>query len=523
MATHGKGGDKEIDGGGSDSRVDEKSCEAAEDNVEEGNQDQGGSQHPGTGEVEAPGEDANDEAGAHIYRGKGEEGDRTVVKELCQQIGEKAGEYAGYYAEEGGYHSCPDGVEKEGNIGDHRENAQGGSDRRGKENCGYNNHRFSGKDAKAKTLLLLHAPLPAYCDRIPTLHDMESPRYRAFTPLLIFTLLTLGGLISATVLLNSVGRSQEEMVRLRVALAYLEPGSYDTELTGLDKEDWFDTAASLVPASHGARLLLSGRIGPEEATPAQIREAALWVDQYRSRNGRAMTLLMSLLMVTSLLLAFLLYRTGRLVTQVLGERGRALELASRLNQAQEQERTRTARELESGVARALSSASLQLRDGESGELAEQIDDALDRVRFLVYRMKEPERLGDDLLGLVSGLCEAFSRETGISTKCDGNELQRRWFGRELALHVYRIAQELLTNAARHSMARSVSISLREVQGKLHLLYRDDGVGIPETALRGTMGMGLTNMADRAALLGGSFRVREENSTTVEVVIPLRRV
>lgn len=444
------------------------------------------------------------------------------MHDFSQEIGEETRENAGDNAEEGSYHRCSDGIEKQGNIGYHREDAQEGSERGGEENRWDNYDRFSRNDANAKTLLLLHAPLPSSYDRIPTLHDMESPRNRAFTPLLIFALLALGGLISATLLLKGVGESQEEMVRLRVALAYLEAGSYDAALAGLEEEEWFQSAESLVPASQGAKLLLSGRIAPEEATPAQIREAALWIDQYRTRNGRAMTLLMSLLMATSLLLAFLLYRTGRLVTAVIGERGRALELASRLNQAQEQERMRTARELENGVARPLSSASLRLRDRESEELAGQIESALDRVRFLVYRMKEPERLGDDLLGLVSGLCEAFSRETGIATECDGEELPRRWFGRELALHVYRIAQELLTNAVRHSMARNVSICLREAEGKLHLLYRDDGVGIPESARRGTMGTGLTNMADRATLMGGTLRIREEEGTSIEVLIPLRR-
>jgi signal transduction histidine kinase len=350
---------------------------------------------------------------------------------------------------------------------------------------------------------------------------MESPGNRAFTPLLIFALLALGGIVSATLLLNSVGRSQEELVRLRVALAHLEAESYGAQAIGLEPGHWFQTAESLVPAPQGAKLILSGVIPPEEATRAQIREAAAWIDQYRSRNGRAMSLLMTLLMVTSLLLAFLLYRTGRLVTAVLGERGRALELASRLNRAQEQERSRTARELENGVARALSMASLQLREREPREPALQIDEALSRVRFLVYRMKEPERLGDDLLGPVEELCDAFSRETGIAARCEGEGLQRRWFGRELSLQLYRIVQELLTNAARHSRARSVSITLSERNGAVRLLYTDDGVGIPAAALRGAMGTGLTNMADRAAMLGGSFTVRREEGTAIELLLPLK--
>jgi len=46
------------------------------------------------------------------------------------------------------------------------------------------------------------------------------------------------------------------------------------------------------------------------------------------------------------------------------------------------------------------------------------------------------------------------------------------------------------------------------------------VGVPEAAVRGTMGTGLTNMADRAALLRGSFTVRSESGTEIEILVPL---
>ncbi len=354
---------------------------------------------------------------------------------------------------------------------------------------------------------------------------MVSTRYRNFTPLLIFSLLALAGFVSALLLLDSVRQSQEELLRLRVALAYMEARSRDEQGATLAAGEWFKTAEALVPASPAAKGLLAGDVSAGQASRAEIAAATAWIDRYRERNGRAMTLLMSLLMVTSVFLAFLLYRTGRLVSAVLGERGQALELAGRFSQARERERIRTARELDNGVARALTQVSLRLRDGKAAAeqqagLATEIEEALTRVRYLIYRMREPDRLGDDILGMVRELCEHFQRETGIETVCEDGTIERRWFGREMALHLYRILQELLINAAQHSRAQTVKIKLEEAGGRLRLLYRDDGVGIPGAAVRGTMGTGLSNMRDRAVLLGGSLTIQAESGTEIEILIPL---
>lgn len=354
---------------------------------------------------------------------------------------------------------------------------------------------------------------------------MDLTRYRNFTPLLVFSLLALAGFVSALLLLNTVQRSQEELLKLRVALAQMDTSAARDPGPVLAAGEWFEAAEALVPATPSAKLVLAGGVPARAATPEQLRAAAAWIDRYRARNGRATTTLLSLLMLTSVFLAFLLYRTGRLVTAVIGERGRAVELAGRFSQAREQERIKTARELESGVARALTQVSLRLRDGNVGqkqqtELSADVDRALTRVRYLVYRMREPDRLGDDIQGMVRELCEHFGRETEIETICEDGVFERRWFGRELTLHLYRIVQELLINAARHSKARRLSIKIEETGGRLRLLYRDDGEGIPEAALRGTMGTGVSNMADRASLLGGKLTIDNVSGTEIELLLPL---
>jgi signal transduction histidine kinase len=75
-----------------------------------------------------------------------------------------------------------------------------------------------------------------------------------------------------------------------------------------------------------------------------------------------------------------------------------------------------------------------------------------------------------------------------------------------ATHLYRIAQEAITNAIKHGHAASVSVSLERMNGHVKLTVRDDGVGIPEPTQR-RLGMGLRIMAHRAAVMGGTFEAR----------------
>ncbi len=84
--------------------------------------------------------------------------------------------------------------------------------------------------------------------------------------------------------------------------------------------------------------------------------------------------------------------------------------------------------------------------------------------------------------------------------------------------MFRIAQEALTNVARHADARNASV-LIAVDGDLRLEIRDDGRGLPEER---HAGVGLTSMRERTAELGGSFDVDSaaNGGTTVSVRLPL---
>lgn len=89
-----------------------------------------------------------------------------------------------------------------------------------------------------------------------------------------------------------------------------------------------------------------------------------------------------------------------------------------------------------------------------------------------------------------------------------------------ALHLYRIAQEAVTNAVRHASASAISVDLHADDRQLRLEIRDDGVGLDPQRRHGD-GLGLRIMEHRCGLLGGQFTVREEEAggTTIACVVP----
>lgn len=91
---------------------------------------------------------------------------------------------------------------------------------------------------------------------------------------------------------------------------------------------------------------------------------------------------------------------------------------------------------------------------------------------------------------------------------------------ELALHLYRIAQEAVANAVKHAQGDEISIHLTSDGGQIELKIADNGIGIRQQA-RGSQGLGLRIMAHRCNLLGGTFSVQrqEPGGTAVRCRVP----
>jgi two-component system, NarL family, sensor histidine kinase UhpB len=204
------------------------------------------------------------------------------------------------------------------------------------------------------------------------------------------------------------------------------------------------------------------------------------------------------------------------------------ESARRALLVQEGERQRIARELHDEVGQTLTGVMLQV-EGLAATIPEQSREQLDElretarhgteeVRRIVRRLR-PEALED--LGLQSALA-ALTTAIGeqASLRIERSLEPRLPLSQEQELVVYRIAQEALTNVARHAQAAQVHLNLGRASEHVVLTVRDDGRGLPPDAFRSSEG--IRGMRERAMLIGAQLTIAEPPSggTEVRLSIPL---
>ncbi|WP_168160095.1 hybrid sensor histidine kinase/response regulator [Steroidobacter denitrificans] len=120
------------------------------------------------------------------------------------------------------------------------------------------------------------------------------------------------------------------------------------------------------------------------------------------------------------------------------------------------------------------------------------------------------------------LAEHCSDIYNLSCTFDNGALKLPELEESAATHLYRIAQEATTNAARHARARAISIELRYTARRLHLIITDDGIGLSTALARGAPGMGLKIMEYRARMLGGTITFEEPGKgTRIALSAPLQ--
>jgi signal transduction histidine kinase len=153
---------------------------------------------------------------------------------------------------------------------------------------------------------------------------------------------------------------------------------------------------------------------------------------------------------------------------------------------------------------------------------ELIDDTIRSVRRIASGLR-PEIL-DEAEGLATAIgwqAKDFQARTGIRCKINlPSEIPA--LDQERTTAAFRIFQEMLTNVARHAQATRVDIAMTIDSQSLMLEVQDNGKGIGDAAMRGPKSLGLLGMRERAALLGGDFRITGApgEGTKVTVSIPL---
>jgi PAS domain S-box-containing protein len=218
----------------------------------------------------------------------------------------------------------------------------------------------------------------------------------------------------------------------------------------------------------------------------------------------------------------------------------ALQIYSRrLIEAQEAERQSLARELHDEIGQVLTAVRINLQTVQSScrsdaslphveESIVIVDEALGRIRDISLELR-PSLLDD--LGLASALrwyVDRYGQRTGIVAEvlCGFEEGGR--LPRDLETECFRIAQEALTNVARHAHASRVRVDLEEGLEQLRLTIADNGIGFDsETLLQTTssaLTLGLRGMRERVLAMHGRIEIESApgNGTKVRAIFPLTR-
>ena len=197
--------------------------------------------------------------------------------------------------------------------------------------------------------------------------------------------------------------------------------------------------------------------------------------------------------------------------------------------AQEEERKRVARDLHDEVNQALTAILLRLEAlsqdapeqlaAEIGAVKGLTNQAMDELLALARQLR-PTALDDHgLVPAIDGQVRRFEEQTGIRA---GFDARARAFalGEDQQVVIYRVAQEALSNVARHSGAARVEVGLRaNGDGTVELSVRDDGRGFDPADASG--GLGLSGMAERARLVSGDFEIDSAPGEGAAVTLRLR--
>ncbi|MCU1237697.1 MAG: integral rane sensor signal transduction histidine kinase [Candidatus Solibacter sp.] len=279
---------------------------------------------------------------------------------------------------------------------------------------------------------------------------------------------------------------------------------------------------------HGAFASVVARL--LEAEYRKLNDAQGQIERRTSSLSSVSLIFAATSVVLALIFAIV---TVRLVTQLIREMESQTAELGRVSWHMLEDQEATARrfshELHDELGQSLTAVKTNLTALASASPAESprfadclhlVDEAIGNVRQMSQLLR-PTILDD--FGLEAGLrwlAEGFSTRTGIDVRVHSTYAGRLPDDHET--HLFRIAQEALTNIARHAEAKHVTITLDSQSSEICLAIHDDGHGIIASPRNGR-GLGMIGMRARARSAGGDVNVRSRpgDGVLIEVRIPLR--
>lgn len=208
------------------------------------------------------------------------------------------------------------------------------------------------------------------------------------------------------------------------------------------------------------------------------------------------------------------------------------QMVCNLITAQEQERARIGRELHDDINQRLALLAIEL-----GLLRDHPSDVASRVQQIQQKTDEIARdvqsLSHDLhpskleyLGAAAGMrswCNEFAERQSMNIEFETDVSST--IPPEVGVCLFRVLQEALHNAAKHSGVKHIEVRLAERPGAVHLMVRDSGRGFDLEPAMFVKGLGLTSMRERVRLVDGTISIESKpmGGTTIRVCIPLDSV
>ena len=209
-------------------------------------------------------------------------------------------------------------------------------------------------------------------------------------------------------------------------------------------------------------------------------------------------------------------------------------VSRKLIEAQEQERMRIARELHDDIAQRLALSSVELAQVQQSlkdetpanhqriaTLRERIADISTDVQTMSHQLHSSKLEYLGLAAAAKGFCREFAEQQKLKIDFESQNLPSR-LPQEISLSLFRVLQEGLHNAAKHSRTTHFEVQLWGDAAGIHLTVMDPGAGFDVDGVNQRKGLGLTSMQERMKLVGGIFEIesRPLSGTKLHACVPL---
>jgi signal transduction histidine kinase len=292
----------------------------------------------------------------------------------------------------------------------------------------------------------------------------------------------------------------------RRLLAVEEPETFSSQDLFRDHEAFISVVAKLIESSY------------RRAVAAQNQ-----IDQRSERLVKQSAAFLAAFLTLALLCTALTVRlTAQLLREMEWQESELSRVSWHMLEDQESTARRFSHELHDELGQSLTAVKANLAALRGASDPSRLDDCLRLVDESIGNVRQMSQLLrptilDDfgLEAALRWLCEGFTHRTGIQTEFKSGVSGR--LPDETETHLFRLAQEALTNVARHSGARNATVTLDSQGGDVRLSIRDDGRGLPDAGA-GPRGMGMIGMRARARSVGGDLSVRSKAGQGVEIEV-----